>query len=78
LTPPDASRSFSLARSSRSASIRLPATLTGSLLFYGKPGAYQLRLGAYSASLARNGSIYLSVDVPDFTAGNCQTVRPSF
>jgi VWFA-related protein len=32
-----------------------------------KPGTYQLRLGAYSASLARSGSIYTDVEVPDFT-----------
>jgi VWFA-related protein len=32
-----------------------------------KPGLYQLRLGAYSASLARSGSIYTDVEVPDFT-----------
>jgi len=31
-----------------------------------KPGLYQLRLGAYSASLARSGSIYTDVEVPDF------------
>jgi VWFA-related protein len=32
-----------------------------------KPGSYQLRLGAVSASLGRSGSIYTDVDVPDFT-----------
>jgi|SRR5579862_452919 len=32
-----------------------------------KPGNYQLRLAAYSASLAKSGSIYVDVEVPDFT-----------
>ncbi len=32
-----------------------------------KPGRYQLRLGAHSRALGRNGSVFLDLDVPDFS-----------
>ena len=32
------------------------------------PGRYQLRVSATSAKLAKGGSVYLNVDVPDFSA----------
>ncbi len=32
-----------------------------------KPGAYELRLAAFSGSLNRAGSIYVNVDLPDFS-----------
>jgi VWFA-related protein len=33
------------------------------------PGHYQLRASAISTKLSRNGSVYLDLDVPDFTKG---------
>ncbi len=33
------------------------------------PGSYQLRMSASSARLGRKGSVYLDVDVPDFSKG---------
>ena len=34
------------------------------------PGRYQMRVSAASSKLARGGSVYLDVDVPDFTSVN--------
>jgi hypothetical protein len=34
-----------------------------------KPGAYQLRAAVMSTTLARGGSVYFTLDVPDFTKG---------
>jgi VWFA-related protein len=36
------------------------------------PGQYQLRIAAHSEALQRNGSVYLDLDVPDFSSGATQ------
>jgi hypothetical protein len=46
---------------------QMPMTLTLA------PGRYQLRASATSATLKRGGSVYLDLDIPDFTRGQVST-----